>query len=832
MPALWISMLGLMGLLALAVLMLPAARRADFPYTVLLAGAGMALGFLQQGALHLELLAPLGDFLTALSNFKITSEAVFFVFLPALIFEAALAMDIRRLLADIAPILLLAIVGLLLSTLLIGAALHGATAVPLLVCLLVGAICSATDPVAVVAIFKEVGAPKRLSILVEGESLFNDATAIVLFTLLTAMLLGAQDATLAGASWEFVRVFLGGVVSGFIAGHLLCWLMARFRQLVLVTITLTLCMAYLSFIVSEHYLHLSGVMTVVTLALVTGSLGRSQLAPRHWFDLEHLWEQIGFWANSIIFILVGMAVPRLMAEVSTLELIGLAVLIVSAFVARVLITFGLLSGLSALGLGRPVSPQYKAVMCWGGLRGAVSLALALAIAENATLAPDIRHFVVVLVCGFVLFTLFVNATTTRWIIHWLGLGKPSAVEQTLRQRAVELALVRIADEIDAIGLRQGANLEVLAEVVNRYREQSKAFHGLAATSANPSDGDISTHQWQRAGLAMLGAMERNHYFRQFSAGLLPPQIFRNLISQVDDLTDALKSRGIEGYQLQSETHLGFDRLMRLTMYLQFNFRIGRPLARRLAERFAQLHAQQYALQEMLETSLQTLVPLLGAPLCAQLEPLIAARLEQVRKALQALSRQYPEYAQRLNHSQLTQSAMWREARAYQSLYADGVIGPDMFRTLTDAIEKNHALLARLPPLDLAMEPAQLIRKLDLLQRCNEEQIRALCALLHPRLTLPNEQIIIEGTLGDAMFFIASGSVEVFHADQHYHLGSGDFFGEIALLKQVPRVADVISSSYCKLLVLYRSDFQAFLAQYPELRPHLEAVASARLNRLN
>ncbi|MBT6276757.1 MAG: sodium:proton exchanger, partial [Chromatiales bacterium] len=152
----WTTVLGLTGLLMVAVLMLPAARRLRFPYTVLLAVVGIILGLLE--AVAGSGIFFLSDFLQAVHNLEITAEAVLFVFLPALVFEAALALDVRRLFDDIGPILFLAVVGLLISTGVVGASIHWVSGVDLIVCLMLGAIVSATDPVAVVAIFKDVGA--------------------------------------------------------------------------------------------------------------------------------------------------------------------------------------------------------------------------------------------------------------------------------------------------------------------------------------------------------------------------------------------------------------------------------------------------------------------------------------------------------------------------------------------------------------------------------------------------------------------------------------------------------------------------------------------------
>jgi CPA1 family monovalent cation:H+ antiporter len=199
----WQSILGFFGLLTIAVLLLPIARRLRFPHTVLLAIAGIGIGlFINLGG-GLQL-GPISELLHAFDAFTVSSETIMFLFLPALIFESSLLINIRKLQADIGPIIFLAVIGLILSAFAVAGAVYWATGTAFVVCLLLGSIVSATDPVAVVAIFKDLGAPKRLAVLVEGESLFNDATAIVLFTILSAMLIGDLKPDLISGVLDFV----------------------------------------------------------------------------------------------------------------------------------------------------------------------------------------------------------------------------------------------------------------------------------------------------------------------------------------------------------------------------------------------------------------------------------------------------------------------------------------------------------------------------------------------------------------------------------------------------------------------------------------------------
>jgi len=435
----WITVFGLIGLLGLASLMLPVANRLNIPHTVLLAAVGCLLGFFGMEA-DFERLGIFGDFLAGLKGFEITSEAVLFIFLPGLVFGSALTIDVHRLLDDIGPILLLAVVGLLISTFVVGYTISAVASVPLLVCLLLGAIVSATDPVAVMAIFKDMQAPKRLTILVEGESLFNDATAIVMFSLLTSMLTGGSSIGLISGTLSFLKVFVGGLVVGYGCAWLACFIISRIGNLPLVKTTLTICLAYLSFIFAERYLHVSGVMAVVASALGMASFGRGAFTASNWDSLSATWEQIEFWANSIIFVLVGMAVPRVMLSAGASGFWLLAVLIVISFVARAGFIYGLLPLLSIRNFTAKVSGAFKTVMFWGGLRGAVSLALALAVMENNAYSPEVQGFIGMLVTGFVLFTLFVNATTIGIVMKVFGLDKLSPVDLAIRNRATTISL--------------------------------------------------------------------------------------------------------------------------------------------------------------------------------------------------------------------------------------------------------------------------------------------------------------------------------------------------------------------------------------------------------
>src|SRR3984893_12279186 len=206
------------ALLGLVSLLLPLAERFSIPYAVLLALVGIAIG----GGANLPFAYQpggiLGDIVGWLRDFGLSAESLLYVFLPALLFEAALNVDVRQLSDEVAPVLLLAVIGVIVCTLVVGLALWPISPVGVLACVILGAIIATTDPVAVVGIFHDIGAPRRLSTLVQGESLFNEAAAIAIYSLVVAMVAGDRPASPVDGLVTLLRPFGGGLAGRFVAG--------------------------------------------------------------------------------------------------------------------------------------------------------------------------------------------------------------------------------------------------------------------------------------------------------------------------------------------------------------------------------------------------------------------------------------------------------------------------------------------------------------------------------------------------------------------------------------------------------------------------------------
>lgn len=394
------------ALLLVASLVGIATERLRVPYTVGLVLIGLVLA------------------LVGRQEINVSPELFLGILVPPLIFEAAFQVRAKDLLKDLAPILSLAIPGVLLTTFLVGGVLYWGTDFPITTALVFGALIAATDPVAVVGLFRSLGVPPRLQLLLEGESLFNDGTAIVLFNLmLTIALTGSFS--IGESILNFLIVSGGGLLTGLVLGLLISQAISIIDNPLIET-TLTSVLAFGSYLLAEQ-IHVSGVLAVVAAGLVSGNLGPQRMAPTTRILVFNFWEYAAFLANSFVFLLIGLQID-LNILVSDWRAILWA--IIAVLVARAASIYGL----SWIGPGVP--RRYKHVLYWGGLRGAISLALALslpaALGDQGTIIRSMAF-------GVVLFTLVVQGLTMKPFITSMGLVQISQAQakyEGLNARAI------------------------------------------------------------------------------------------------------------------------------------------------------------------------------------------------------------------------------------------------------------------------------------------------------------------------------------------------------------------------------------------------------------
>ena len=800
----------------------PLAAYLKLPPPVLLGVVGVALGGFPAVLSQLGWSARWDPFADIFVELPVSSATFIYVFLPLLVFEAGIVTDVRRTLQDAAPILLLAVVATLITTAVIGLVLWPLAGVSLVVCLLLGAVVATTDPAAVIAIFRDVGAPARLTRLVEGEALLNDAAAISLFAVLLGMIISAREPDIGSGLCEFFLSFIGGGVLGLLAGRALLAVIPWVRDDRLAEATLTLALAYGVFIAAERLFHVSGVVAVLGSGLTVSALGRSRIALYNWSFLTDLWDQIAFWARSLVFILASILVPRLLGDVGLRDLILVAVLVAAAFAARILVLFVLMPPLELFKLTQPISSAYKLAITWGGLRGALTLLLALAATENAALSPEVKRFVAVLATGLVLFTLFVNATTLRLVIHLLGLSRLSPRNQVLRDQVLALSYAEVCDSVRDMARDHTLAESAVEEVVRPYQAR------IAATNARDAAERLTERDRLAIALAALANQERVLVLERSADRIASPATVQVLLRNADLLIEGARSEGRVGYRRAAEAALSFPVAFRVAYFHYRYFGIVRFLADRLADRVELLLVTRLLVDRLpgFNNRNRRLGPIFSQRITELTGEIIERRREAVDDAFDALRRQYPDYVGALEIRFLRQSALRQEMERYRALYEEGLIPQELYDDLRRGVSGTSAAEPR-PRFDIGLDAHRLIERLDLLSGLDERQLDRVARLLTPRFTVPNERIIRKGDRGDAVFFIVSGAVEVALPARPVRLGTCEFFGEMALLSGRPRQADVTALTYCRLLVLRKADFERFMTANPEARDAINCIAASR-----
>jgi Na+:H+ antiporter len=490
-------------LLLVASLVAIAVRRLRVPYTVALVVVGLALTTVQP------------------VEFELTSELVLALLVPPLVFEAAFHLRFSELRRNLPTIALLAIPGVIIGTAIVAGLVSALTPLTLSAALVFGALIAATDPVSVVALFRVLGVPKRLAVLMEGESLFNDGTAIVLFNLLLVAAITGKWSPVGGIV-EFGRVAAGGIALGLGLGWLTSRVIARIDDYLIET-ALTAVLAFGSYLVAER-LHISGVLAVVAAGLTCGNLGPRGMSPTTRIVLFNFWEFVAFLANSLVFLLIGLQiyVPDMVGAWKPVLAAILAVLL-----ARAIVTYSL--GWLANRFVEPIPFPWVHVLNWGGLRGAISLALALSL--PAAMGPD-RTLIQVMAFGVVLFTLLVQGTTMKPLLRRLGISErdPAQIEYEMRHARLMSYRAGAAhlDKMHRDGFLSEPAWEVLRpEFLQQTQTLAVAVRDLLRINPALAEGELESarRELSRAQRSALLDLQRD--------GIISEEVLEALVCELD-----------------------------------------------------------------------------------------------------------------------------------------------------------------------------------------------------------------------------------------------------------------------------------------------------------
>ena len=497
------SVLSLLFLLVVSTWVFLLSKKINFPYTVLLVIVWL-------------ILVPISntEIFGFINHFKLTPDILFFVFLPVLLFESAYNVNYRELIKNWRIISSLAIVGLIISSIIIWTWLFFLFPfvwfeIPFIVCLLFWTLISATDPVAVISIFKSIWAPRRLALIFEWESLFNDGTALALFLVVLWIILEwttVNPQLFAYGTISFLSMALGWMLFWAFTWVLFSKVIWKIKNNEALEITLTMVLAHVTFILAEaitHYFHnglnieyiwISWVISTVIAWIIIWNYGKYKISPKVEHHMEMFWEYFAFVSNSLVFILMWLILADIDIDFSKFIMPILIVIIVVS-IARAISVYLPIWFLNLFKFEKKVSLKWQHLLSWGSLRWALALMMALMIPWKAheeyykvldfqkrvgwNFDFDVKDFILVITIWAIMFTLLIKATTISFMMKRMWVTKLKPLEEFEYDEAKILSNIKILKELNRLYERTYLTFDEYSDLKNKYEKKLQdAIDGL------------------------------------------------------------------------------------------------------------------------------------------------------------------------------------------------------------------------------------------------------------------------------------------------------------------------------------------------------------------
>jgi NhaP-type Na+/H+ or K+/H+ antiporter len=796
------------------------ARRLDVPYTVAMLVLGGVAGFVLPRYAGVEVTTP-GTHLDQV----LTPAVIIFVFLPALVFESATSVDHHAFWNERGALGLLAIPALIVNTGVMAGVMmiltRGSWDWSLQVALVFGALISATDPVAVVALLREVGAPKRLGVLIEGESLLNDGTAIVLFGVLLGLMTGsAESLSVLGTVGRFAWIVLGGAGVGLGLAWIITRIIARTFNDALVEISLTLVLAYGAMLIAEGGLHVSGVIAVVLAGLWVGGRGRTSISPEVVGALHHVWELLAYVANTLIFFLVGYLISDPISSAGLADLLLVLGAFVAVVSARFLATFAFQPLMRRLGAG--VSWREATVMAWGGLRGAVSLALALVVCQHDAVGDELRRQILLVTAGVVLLTILLNGTTIRWLLARLGFDKRSPSDRLSALIGWRAALSRVLSRVnDVSGARDLRALDwagVRAELVHRMEQLGEDAASVKAEVRATEEAERVVGLWRQA-----LRLEREAYWGAFAEGTLGARAVQLLTLEVDKHLDRLAAGELEAPTWRSAPVERGPRWRRLADVLWG--RLPGNRLHRLALRYDLARGETAAAERVL----LGLVELEASDPdgVSAVKDCYRRFLHQGKERIEEMRANLPELVHAIELRLADRIALNLEREEVSKLLDRGAIDAGEGAAAMADIEGR---MKRLRSGRVALRTvAELVSSSQLFEGVDVATLETLAHAAREHVLAPGDVIMRQGEQDDAaVYVVVRGALHVLREAQGSEqlvevFGGGDVFGEMEYLTGGAREATVRAATSATVVEIDRKTLDAVTAAHPHLLEELWAA---------
>ncbi len=807
-------------------------RKSPLPYTVSLLLLGLILGIINRvgwletwnlgfAQLNVSFLSDSLDWAGA-----IDPHLILYVFLPTLIFEAAFAMDVHTFRKSFTNAFLLAVPGIIIALLLMGATVMGLRTLGIgfsawgwSLALLFGAVISATDPVAVVSLLKELGASKKLGTLIEGESLLNDGTAIVIFMVFFLGITGAVSES--SPVIDFLRVALGGTLIGLVFGWItINWVRKVFND-ALIEITVVIAAAYLTFFVAEYFFHVSGVLGLVAIGLVMAGIGRTRISPEVEHFLHEFWELAAFIANTLIFIIVGVVIAN-QARFSGRDLIILLLIYISIHIVRAIVITLLYPFMKRIGYGLPKKNAY--VLWYGALRGAIGLALALIVAGEPSIPQEIRDQFLFLTAGIVTLTLLINATTIKYLVKGLGLTKIPPAKQLMMEYARK-------------NLRQSTENSISKFKKDRFLNRANWDEVMKYLPEKPDELEeeaVKLESTIAETRRRILEKEKSSYWSQFREGMLGAIAVRRLSDAINEVMD---EGGIislsERTDLEEEWHTPkyLSRLQNIPI-------LGRLIRHAFFERLTVSYDSARGFVNAQEEALKLVENMLisqDEENAGQEEKNLQIIEEEINENrihgltfVRNLRNTYPEIYTAIATRQAIRSVLNYEKRAVERLLNKGRLDPGEAGKIIDGIEERMKRLMESPPSFQLAKPVDLLQEIEWLKDLDKEAFDLVVDNFQNKVFSVAAKVVKEGAKADGFFVIVRGQVKVTMQDKVIAiLGPGNVVGEMAALTNSKRNATVTAESPLTVLWMSSQRLNKIINKTPELEDRLWKFACLR-----
>ena len=656
-------------------------QRTRIPYTVGLFAIGLAAGIMNRmGVFH-----GMPQFSAALDSVaNINPDLILYIFLPILIFDAAYELNLHIFKKTLTNATLLAAPGLIICMILTAGVLM---AISFFVpgyekwtwasALMFGALISATDPVAVVALLHELKTSKRFSTLVDAESLLNDGTGIVCFMLFYGITVWGRNDELTPIL-EFCQVVAGGAILGFIAARLVIWFITRVNSEEMIQNSVIILSAYLVFILAQLYLGISGVIALVAFGLTIAYVGKPRLKPQVNIFMGSFWELLTYIANTLIFIIVGIVIAE-KVDFSWSHCAILLLVYIALNIIRYITIMMLYPIMKRSGYG--LNKKESIILTWGGLRGALGMTLALMVSYTPAIPEEIRSQVLFFTAGTVTLTLCINATTMRWLLNKLGLIYIPTARTMMENKIQNLLHENSEQYFERLKTREalnGANWEKVSQYVTA---------SPSAQEATPMPNDVMNE-------IRLRVLDKEKMFLHqiYDEGIISKTSFMQLSNSLDELYDHDGSYALDTrtsiFNFCNRTFIldGMQRIPKIGSWISFYFKERIGVVHDLGRGFIILQKEDLKLLDDLEGS-----NMLSGEQKVVLKTLraeIQHNLDTMNGILNKLANDFPKAYKHALTQKATRMLLCNERRNIRQLQTDGMLSDKDAEQLYERVDER------------------------------------------------------------------------------------------------------------------------------------------------